>query len=119
MAEQVRDLVCIVCPKGCRLRIEQTDDGLQVSGNHCARGAEYAQTELTHPTRVLTSTVRITGALHARLPVKSSCPIPRELLAEAVRLLNGVVAVSPILAGDVLLADILGTGADIVATRDM
>ena len=66
MAEQVRDLVCIVCPKGCRLRIEQTDDGLQVSGNHCARGAEYAQTELTHPTRVLTSTA--VSYTHLTLP---------------------------------------------------
>lgn len=119
MAEQVRELICIICPKGCRLRVEQADDGLRVSGNHCARGAEYARTELTHPMRVLTSTVRITGARYARLPVKSSRPIPRELLAEAVRLLDSVEVAAPVLAGDVLLADIFGTGADIVATRDM
>jgi len=113
----MREFTCTVCPRGCRLRVEE--DTFRVTGNSCPRGEAYGKAELTHPTRVLTSTVRAEGGLHRRLPVKSAAPIPKGLLIPAARVLDGVTVRAPIRAGQVILENILDTGADIVATRDL
>lgn len=114
----MKNLICIVCPKGCHLQVDE-DNGYAVTGNSCPRGAEYGKTELLHPTRVLTSTVRVDGGLHRRLPVKTTAPIPRELLFQAMEALNGVTLTAPVTVGQVVLHDLLGTGVDVVATREM
>ena len=73
------DLICIVCPKGCHLHVDE-ENGYAVTGNSCPRGADYGKKELVNPTRVITSTVKITGGIHNRLPVKtaecSAGPVP-------------------------------------------
>ena len=114
----MKNLICIVCPKGCHLQVDE-DNGYAVTGNSCPRGAEYGKTELLHPTRVLTSTVRVDGGLHRRLPVKTSAPIPKELLFQAMEALNGVTLTAPVTVGQVVIANLLGTGVDVVATRNM
>ena len=114
----MKNLICIVCPKGCHLQVDE-DNGYAVTGNSCPRGAEYGKTELLHPTRVLTSTVRVEGGLHRRLPVKTTAPIPKELLFQAMEALNGVTLTAPVTVGQVVLHDLLGTGVDVVATREM
>jgi len=114
----MKNLICIVCPKGCHLQVDE-EHGYAVTGNSCPRGAEYGKTELLHPTRVLTSTVRLEGGLHRRLPVKTSAPIPKELMFEAMNALNGVTLTAPVTVGQVVIANLLGTGVDVVATRDM
>ena len=50
----MKELICIVCPKGCHLKVDE-ENGCAVTGNGCPRGAEYGKNELLHPTRVLTS----------------------------------------------------------------
>ena len=40
------NIICIVCPKGCRLTVDENT--LAVTGNGCPRGAEYGKNELTH-----------------------------------------------------------------------
>ena len=114
----MKNLICIVCPKGCHLQVDD-EHGYTVTGNSCPRGAEYGKTELLHPTRVLTSTVRVEGGLHRRLPVKTTAPIPKELMFEAMDALNGVTLTAPVTVGQVVIHDLLGTGVDVVATRDM
>lgn len=114
----MKNLICIVCPKGCHLQVDE-DNGYAVTGNSCPRGAEYGKTELLHPTRVLTSTVRVDGGLHRRLPVKTTAPIPKELLFQAMEALNGVTLTAPVTVGQVVLYDLLGTGVDVVSTREM
>ena len=111
-------LICIVCPKGCHLSVDEEND-FQVTGNACKRGEAYAISELTNPTRVLTSTVKISGGIHRRLPVKTDKPIKKSLIFKAMRLLDNVELTSPVRRGDVVIKDILGTGASFVATRDM
>lgn len=111
------EFTCTICPKGCTLHVNE--ETLAVTGNACQRGVPYGQKELTAPTRVLTSTVRIEGGFHPRLSVKTSTDIPKGKLFEVMCALDAVVAVSPVRMGDVLLADVCGTGADIVATREM
>ena len=114
----MKNLICIVCPKGCHLQVDE-DNGYAVTGNSCPRGAEYGKTELLHPTRVLTSTVRVDGGLHRRLPVKTTAPIPKELLFQAMEALNGVTLTAPVTVGQVVIPNLLGTGVDVVATREM
>ena len=109
------EVICIVCPKGCHMEVSADT----VTGNECDRGIDYGKKELFNPTRVLTSTVRIKGAVFPRLPVKTGGDISKRLLFDAMRVLDGVTATAPVKLGDVLLSDICGTGVDIVATRDM
>lgn len=112
----MKELICIVCPQGCRLRVDGEGN---ISGNACANGAEYAHTELTAPTRVLTSTVDILGAELPRCPVKTAGAIPKHLLFQAMEALRSVTVSAPVKTGQVIIADIAGTGVDLVATRDM
>lgn len=112
------ELVCIGCPRGCHLTVDE-ENGYTVTGNHCNIGAEYGKNELLNPTRVLTTTVTITGAIHNCLPVKSAKPLPKGKLIEAAKALSEVTVSSPVCIGDVIVNDILGTGVDIIATKNM
>lgn len=112
------ELVCILCPKGCRLRVDE-QNGYAVTGNGCARGVGYGQKELQNPTRTLTGTVRITGAALPRLPVKTDREIAKKDVLAAARLLAGVQVAAPVHMGDVVLPNVLGSGANIVATRSL
>lgn len=113
----MKELICIVCPKGCHLKVDE-ENGYAVTGNACARGEVYGKKELTNPTRVITSTVRIVGAEIARLPVKTNTDIPKGKIFEAMRLLDSITLQAPVKAGD-MVAEIPGTGAAFVATRSL
>ena len=110
----MKELICIVCPNGCRLRVDEEN---RVTGNACPRGEEYGRNEVLHPVRVLTGTIRLHGAALPRCPVKTRGAIPKEKLAEAARALCRVDVEAPVRTGDVVLADLCGTGVDLVATR--
>ena len=113
--------LCIGCPLGCRLEVDEGEKGeiVEVRGFSCKRGKEYAVQEHTDPRRTLTTTVAIDGAIVARLPVKSSQAIPKGRVQAACTALHAVRVSAPVRLGDVIVADILDTGADIVATRDV
>ena len=113
--------LCIGCPLGCRLELDEDAAGeiVEIRGASCRKGDRYATQEHTDPRRVLTSTVAIEGALWRRLPVKSAGPIPRDQVREAAAVLAAVEVPAPIRLGDVVLENLLGTGIDVVATRDM
>ncbi|MEA4912502.1 MAG: DUF1667 domain-containing protein [Oscillospiraceae bacterium] len=112
----MKELVCIVCPAGCRITVG--DDG-KISGYTCERGLHYAQNETTCPKRVVTSTVKAVGGLHRRLPVRTNGEIPKTDMLAAVRALNALTVRAPVRAGEVVLADVLGTGVDFIASRDL
>lgn len=112
----MRELICINCPRGCRLKV---DDDFNVTGNFCPRGAVYAKNELTHPVRTLTSTVKVQSRLERRLPVKSSEPLPKEKVFDAVKELDIVEMKAPVHIGDVVIANVCNTGVNIVATKNI
>lgn len=118
-AKFLKEITCIVCPVGCKMSIRRKGDNWIVSGNQCKRGEEYAIEELTHPTRMLTSTVAIANAVHQRLPVHSSTPLPKELLFEAMKIIRSCKITAPVSCGQVIIENILETGVDICASRDM
>lgn len=114
----MKELICIVCPKGCHLKVDENND-YKVAGNGCERGIEYGKNELINPMRVITSTVKIDGALHRRCPVKTNTSIPKGKMMEIVKELDSVVLKSPVNVGDVVIKNVAGTGADIVSTKSM
>ena len=113
----MKEMICITCPKGCHLQIDE--ETLAVTGNGCPRGVLYAQNELTDPKRTVTSTVAITGSFLPRCPVRTSAPIPTALMKDLVAELKNYTLASPVKTGDVVIADVFGTGADVIVTRDM
>lgn len=112
----MKELICITCPRGCHLKV---DDNMNVTGNFCPRGAKYAINELTHPVRVLTSTIRVNSTLSPRCPVKSKDALPKELIFKAMEEINKVRMDAPIKIGDVIIPNILNSGIDIVATKNI
>lgn len=115
-----RELVCIRCPIGCMITAERLPDGgLEIAGNTCSRGAEYAEKELTDPVRIVTSTVRVRNGAQAVVPVKTKADIPKGKMMECMEAIKGVVLEAPVHIGDVALADAAGTGVDIVVTKEV
>ena len=113
------ELICIVCPIGCHLEVIKNGEEYTVEGNKCPRGKKYGIKELTNPTRVVTSTVRIKGGILNRLPVKTNGDIAKEKIFECMKLLNKIEVESPIKVGSVIIKDVLGTSVDVVASRSM
>ena len=112
------NIICITCPKGCHLSVDE-ENGYAVTGNSCPRGAEYCKNELLHPVRVVTSTVRIDGAMLPRLPVKTDRPLPKEKMFDCMALIDSITVQSPVKVGQVLAANILGTDVNIVAAKTL
>lgn len=115
------EIICIMCPLGCTLEVEQIpgQDEYRVRGQQCKRGKVYAIDEFTNPTRMVTSTVAICKAPLSRLPVKTSQPVPKELIFKCMEQIAAVEVIPPVKAGDVLISNLLGTGVDLVATRSV
>ena len=110
---------CIICPRSCRISVSGRPGALEVSGHSCKRGHDYALAEHTHPVRTLTTTVAVEGSPLRRLAVQGSSPVPRELLRDCLKQVNAVRVAAPLRMGDVILADVCGTGVDVVAARDV
>ena len=118
---ETRTLTCIRCPRGCTVAVTLADDGTitSVTGNSCMRGDKYARDEVTHPVRVVTTTVPVVGsATEKMVSVTPAGDVPKGRVFDVVRALTDVTATAPVLIGDVILADVAGTGIDIVATKD-
>ncbi|MBD5489122.1 MAG: DUF1667 domain-containing protein [Lachnospiraceae bacterium] len=117
---EVRNLICINCPMGCPLTVEMDgDEVVSVSGNTCKRGDTYGRKEVTNPTRIVTSTVKVTGGGADMVSVKTKQDIPKGKIFECVKALKDVEVQAPIHIGDVIVSNVAGTGVDIVATRNV
>ena len=115
-----RNLICIGCPMGCSLVvIMEHGEVISVEGNTCKRGAVYGRKEVTNPTRIVTSTVRVTGGSISVVSVKTREDIPKEKIFDCVKALKEVEVAAPVHIGDVVLRDVAGTGVDVVATKNV
>lgn len=113
-----RELTCICCPVGCALTVNiASDNNVTVTGNRCPRGAAYGEKEVTNPTRIVTSTVRVAGYPDTVVSVKTASDIPKGKITDCMKALAGVTATAPIHVGDVIVKNVADTGVDIVATR--
>jgi len=114
-----KNLICITCPIGCRLKVSGSAEDMAVSGNKCKKGITYAYNEITNPVRMVCTTVKIRGGLHKVIPVKTDKAIPDKYKLDVVKAVNGIELISPVRMGDIIVADLFGTGVNIVAERDM
>lgn len=112
------EMICIVCPKGCHLKVDEEND-YKVTGATCEKGVEYGKVELLNPTRVLTSTVKLEGGAIRRCPVRTNGAIPKGKIFEAMDEINAVTLTAPVKIGQVVIPDLLGTGIDLIATRNI
>ena len=116
---KANEMICIVCPKGCLMTVDEQPEGLAISGNGCKRGIQYANKEWTAPMRTLTTTVVIEGAQWRRLPVVTRGEIPKGKLFEAMAVINTVKVQGPVKMNQVIVPNLLGLGVDVVASRHM
>ena len=112
-------LVCINCPRGCRLDVENNNGNIIVSGNFCPRGEQYAINELTNPLRTVTTTIAIESEKYDRLPVITSVQIPKDKIMDVVKALKDIKVKAPIKMGDVIVKNILGLDSDIIASKSI
>lgn len=111
----MRELVCIICPRGCSLEVQMEDKKVvNITGYSCHRGMQYAENECCNPQRTVTSTVRCENG--RVVAVKTDRPIPKEKVFECMERINSVVVSLPIAIGDVILEDVFG--ARVVATEN-
>ena len=115
----VREMICVACPMGCGLRVELNAAGeiAGISGQSCKRGESYARAEITNPTRMFHSTIRVEGGAAPLVSVKSAKPVPKSKLIDCAIATKFVHAKAPIAIGEVLLPNVCGTGVDLVATN--
>ncbi len=128
MQTEIKQLTCIGCPMGCLLTVTTEQPAAepgaavkktvtQVTGNTCPKGKAYAEKEVTNPTRIVTSTVRVDGADRKLISVKTKEDIPKDKIFACMREINSIHAKAPVQIGDVLLESVAGTGVAVVATK--
>ena len=110
-----RDMICIICPRGCSLCADICDDQITVTGNACPKGQEYAVNECTNPVRTVTATIRVINRYNTMVSVKTSVPVSKDKMMDVIKALRNTQIEAPVHIGDVILKDICGS--DIVATK--
>ncbi|MBQ7796766.1 MAG: DUF1667 domain-containing protein [Lachnospiraceae bacterium] len=126
---EVRELTCIGCPLGCSLTVtmewDKTGEGtdgvpvITVTGNTCPRGEAYARKEVTDPTRIVTSSVTVTGGTIAKASVKTASDIPKGKIFACMEEIRNVSVAAPVHIGDVVIENCAGTGVAVVVTKDV
>ena len=115
-----KELICISCPRGCRLTAEYSIEPTagDISGNLCPRGASYAISELTDPRRIVTAVIPTGGEYRCVLPVRTDKPFPKARIAELLNLLYKTKINLPVSCGDIIIENVLGTGVNITASEN-
>lgn len=117
---ETRELICIGCPMGCQLTVNMEDaDNITVTGNTCSRGEAYGKKEVTNPTRIVTSSVKINDGTIARVSVKTENDIPKGKIFDIMKEIREVTVTAPIHIGDVIIKNVADTGVDVIATKDV
>lgn len=119
---ETRHLTCICCPIGCQLEVKmENGEVISVTGNNCPRGAAYGRKEVTDPTRIVTSSVRVSGSVTGAKAVscKTAGDIPKGKIFDAIRDIADVIVLAPVHIGDVVKANVADTGVDMVATKEV
>lgn len=115
----MREMICITCPNGCALQVEESEGTIKVTGNKCKRGEAFAVAELTHPMRTICSTVRTIYPEIPVIPVRVSGEIPKEKIFDVMEEINKINVEKRLRRGDVVIPDVLGLGVDVIVTSDI
>ncbi len=114
-----KNIICIGCPKGCRIKIDYNQEISNITGYECQKGKEYAQKEFENPTRILPTTVRVTKGELPLVSVKTEKGIPKNLLLSTMREIAKIEVEAPIRIGQIIKSNIMNTDVNLVATRNI
>lgn len=126
-----RTLTCIICPNGCELELTyhinengelvQKGSGaaIAVTGNKCPKGISYAEQEIKNPMRTIASSVNLVGGTMPLVSVRVTGPIPKAKIMDVMAVIRSASVIAPVKIGDVVIADVLGLGVDVIATRNV
>ena len=110
-----RELICILCPRGCTLTAEINENTVTTTGNACPNGAKYAQNECLHPVRTVTATVRVANRKDTMVSVKTATPVDKNSMPTVMATLRKVTVNAPVAIGDVIPVSV--EGSEIIATK--
>lgn len=115
-----RRLICISCPVGCELDVT-LDEGkiVEVEGNSCKLGLDYAEQEIFDPRRMVASTVKVKNGFHPLVPVYTEQAIPKPMIFDVLAELRNIELEAPVAVNDVVIENVLDTGVNVIASRDM
>lgn len=112
-----RNMICIGCPMGCELTVEVEDGkAVSVTGNTCGVGKKYAETEVSAPTRMVTTTIMSDNG--KPVPVKAGTAVPKDRIFDVVKAVKSASVKLPVKIGDIAVSDAAGTGVDVIVTKD-
>ncbi|HJN87909.1 MAG: DUF1667 domain-containing protein [Dehalococcoidia bacterium] len=113
------NFTCIVCPTSCPVSAEWNDtELLNIDHAQCKLAWDFIRGEIFDPRRTVTTTVIVEGADLPLVSVKTDAPVPKQVVLEVMDHLAGVTVRAPVGIGDVIVSNVLGTGSNIVATRE-
>jgi CxxC motif-containing protein len=92
---------------------------LQVDGETCKQGVDYAEREISDPRRMIATTVKVKNGFHPLVPVYSSEPVPKPMIRQVLEEIRKVEVAAPVNQGQVIIKNVLGTGANIIASRNL
>ncbi|MDD5621887.1 MAG: DUF1667 domain-containing protein [Actinomycetota bacterium] len=116
----IKKIICLGCPLACNINVEiNKDEIMRVRGAKCKVGKKYAIQECKEPRRVLTTTIRTTEADRPLLPVRTGDSIPKESIAECMKIMSKKIISPTIKAGDIVIENISGTGVNVIATGNL
>lgn len=116
----MRELICICCPLGCHITVDDSDlNNLKVTGNSCLRGDKYAREEVTCPKRTVTSICKVAGGEIPVVPCKTKDTVEKGLIFDVLKEISKVTLTAPVHIGDIVIKNVLNTGVDVVATKNI
>lgn len=119
MAQEVQ-LICTACPQGCTLTaLIENGEVIKITGNNCKKGLDYGMTEMTDPRRMVATTVKVKNGFHPLLPVYTEQPVPKPLIPQVLAEIRKVEVTAPVRIKSVILENVLGTGINVLASRDI
>ncbi len=119
MAEEV-NLICTACPQGCTLTaVIENGEVIEVRGYNCKKGIDYGVAEMTNPRRMVATTVKVKNGFHPLLPVYTERPVPKPLITQILDEIRKVEVTAPVKMKSVIVENVLGTGVNVLASRDM
>lgn len=109
------DTVCIRCPIGCHLHIEDNNGNILVTGNRCPRGAEYGKQEFVCPMRTITTIYPLKNG--GTLAVRTNKAVKKEIYFDVLNAIKSAPEPRKPKFGDVLIKNVMNSGVDVVITE--
>lgn len=116
-----KSYTCVICPNGCEIDVETSERGeiLSISGAGCKRGVAYARQETVCPRRTLSSSIRVINGEEPLVSVRLTTSVPRDSLMQVMEAIRAAKVEAPVRSGSCLIANVLGLGSDVIATKSV